>query len=817
MYLTVLSMNRSSLLLLLLSLGGLCLQGQTATSITISTNPQGPRFQVDGTTYTAAASFIWPTGSTHYVVFITDPPVNGSTGLVQTSLDGTTAWAFTGWEDNNGLVQPTAVPIQVITANPAVTSFTAQVTVAYRVVLSYNTLYNSSFVKPTCGAPGAIPVGQASPGVVYIGGQCYWTSVTNFLPAASTEPLNAYPYPGFAFTGWSLNGATPTSFLTNVTINGPTQIIPIFVPAERVSFMSSPPGLQVMVDHTPVPTRTLNDAPNCPGNETLPVIVQLGFPPLCFGDFDFVPGSTHFVSGVTPQRDNTGNWWVFSAWSNGLAQNGIYTVGNNPNAPASMTANFVQGAQVSFLTSPPGLKLNVDGDSNYLSYNFVWGMGTTHTVTAAANQMGANGRAYSFQNWSNQAAASQTVTITQSMAGGGYRATANYNELSRVVVQSVPAGLKLQVDGTDCVTPCNVDRPTGATFQVTAPTQIAMGKQARMDFGSWSDGGASNHAVTVNQDFATVTASYNTLYMLSAASTPGNGSAFKFSPSSSDMFYTQGTHVSVSAVPNPGFKFGHWTGDLTGSYPSGSVTMSAPTGVMANMITVPYISPAGIMNGVGQTPSTAVAPGSIIMIFGQSLASVVEVGPVNPLAQTIAGTTVTINNSILPLMFVSPQQINALLPSNLPDGNYTLEVQNTNQPEITGTLTIARNAPGLFYNTVGSTDYAMALHANGSLITTSSPAAAGETISFLGTGFGPYHTPVLDGFFPPNPLPTVVDAVVLSVGGRKVTSSSTAAPGFAGAVTTKFEVPAGLASGTSVPVMVSINGVDSNTVMLPIQ
>jgi uncharacterized protein (TIGR03437 family) len=59
--------------------------------------------------------------------------------------------------------------------------------------------------------------------------------------------------------------------------------------------------------------------------------------------------------------------------------------------------------------------------------------------------------------------------------------------------------------------------------------------------------------------------------------------------------------------------------------------------------------------------------------------------------------------------------------------------------------------------------------------------------------------------------------VVLSVGGVNPTSASTAAPGFIGVVTTQFEVPTGLPSGESVPVMVSINGVDSNTVMLPIQ
>lgn len=808
-------MNRFSLLLLL-SLGGLCLQGQTATSITISTNPSGPRFQVDGTTYTAPVTFLWPTGSTHYVVFVLDPSVNGSTATVQTSLDGTTQWAFGGWEDNNSLVQPTDVPVQVITASPTITTFTAKVTVAYRLNLVYNGPVPA--VVPACsGAPGAIPVGKNSPGVVYLNSQCFWTSETEYTAAGSTVVLNAYPYPGFAFAGWSINGAGPTPFLTSVQINTPTNITPLFVPAKRVSFMTSPPGLQVLVDHTPAPTRTVNDAPACPLNETLPVAVQLGFPALCYGDFDFVPGSTHFISGVSPQRDNTGNWWVFSDWSNGQAQNGLYQVDNNPNSPATLTADFVQGAQVSFLTSPTGLKLTVDGDPNYSSYNFIWGMGTTHQVSAATSQKGPNGRMYTFQNWSNQAAAAQTVTITESMAGGGYRQTANYNELSRVVVQSSPPGLKLQVDGQTCVTPCNVDRTSGATFQVTAPTQFPMGQFARLDFGSWSDGAPSNHTITVNQDYATVTANYTTMYMLNATSNPGNGSGFKFSPSSSDMYYKQGTQVSVTAMPNPGFKFGHWSGDLTGSYASGTVTLVAPNNIVANMISVPYIAPAGIMNGVGQTPSAAVAPGSIISIFGQSLASVVQVGPVNPLTQTIAGTTVTINNMFLPLMFVSPTQINAQLPSNLPDGTYTLEVQNTGQPEISGTLTVARDAPGLFSSLVGSTAFAVAFHASGSLITTSSPAAAGETISFLGTGFGPYAKPVLDGFFPTNPLPAVVDPVVLSVGGQKVSSTSTAAPGFAGAVTTQFQVPTGLASGTAVPLQVSINGVDSNTVMLPVQ
>jgi uncharacterized protein (TIGR03437 family) len=810
-------MNRLSILSLL-CLGASCLLGQTASEITISTSVSGARFEVDGVLYTQAVSFEWPTGSEHVVVFMTDPPLSGQTvNLVQT--DGSVQYIFSGWEDNKGLVQPSAAPIQYITADPSVTTFTANVSVAYQVTLNYYStgITNAPSVAPTCGAPGAIPPGVTRPGVVYIGLNCYWASVNLFVPANSLEVLNAYPYPGFAFLGWSINGAAPTSFLTTVTVTTPLSITPKFVPAKLVSFLTSPLGLNVLVDHTPVPTRDdISNFPLCPNNETIPLPAQLGFPATCFGDFYFAPGSTHFVSGVTPQRNSLG-WWVFNGWSNGLAQNGLYTVDNNVNTSAVLTANFISGAQVAFLTSPSGLQLTVDGDPNYTSYDFVWGVGTTHTVSAPTSQTAANGRVYAFQNWSNQTAAAQTVTVNPSMAGSGYRLTANFNELSRVVVQSSPSGLTVQVDGTNCVTPCNVDRPAGATFQVSAPAQIPLGTGARLNFSTWSDGGASNHVISMSQSYAVATASYRTFYQLSAGSNPGNGSAFKFSPASPDMFYSQNAQVTVTSTPNPGFKFGHWTGDLTGSYPSGVVTLSAPNSVMANMITVPYIAPTGIMNGAGPTPGSAVAPGSIISIFGQSLASEAQAGPVNPLSQTIGGTTVTINSSILPLLFVSPQQINALLPSNLADGNYTLEVQNAGQPEISGTLTVARDAPGLFSSTIGSTAYAVAFHADGSLVTTKSPAAGGETISLLGTGFGPYVTKILDGFFPPNPPPAVADSVVLSVGGIKPTATSTAASGYIGIVSTKFEVPSGLPGGTSVPVMISINGVDSNTVMLPIQ
>ena len=191
--------------------------------------------------------------------------------------------------------------------------------------------------------------------------------------------------------------------------------------------------------------------------------------------------------------------------------------------------------------------------------------------------------------------------------------------------------------------------------------------------------------------------------------------------------------------------------------------------------------------------------------------------PWNPLQQTLAGVTVTVNDRILPLLFVSPQQINAEVLSDLPDSD-TSSVHVTGQPDVSATFSITRNAPGLFFQTVNSQPYVVALHPDGSAVTQDSPASAGETISILGTGFGPYNGQVIDGFFPPAPPPSLMDSVAISTADQSLVPTWTgAAPGYTGVASTMFQVPNGLPSGAAVPLTVTINGAASNTVMLPVQ
>ncbi len=301
---------------------------------------------------------------------------------------------------------------------------------------------------------------------------------------------------------------------------------------------------------------------------------------------------------------------------------------------------------------------------------------------------------------------------------------------------------------------------------------------------------------------------------------PVGSANFTFSPPSPDGFFTEGTQVTVTVVPNTGFKFLKWAGDFSGNFTTGYLTMSGPHAITAYTVAVPAIAPAGIMSAAGATPDGTMAPGSIISIYGQNLAPGLQIGSTNPLPQSLGEITVTIGNFILPLLFVSPTQINAQLPSELADGDYTLTVHQTGQPDVPGKLTVSRDAPGMFTQTNAQNQpLVLAVHQDGTLVTFDSPAIHGETISIYGTGFGPYATTIVDGYFVPATPPTnVYDPVVLNVGAiTKTPDFAGAAPGTVGLTLVQLKITDDLPTGTSVNLSVMVNAKQSTTLVLPLQ
>jgi uncharacterized protein (TIGR03437 family) len=348
-----------------------------------------------------------------------------------------------------------------------------------------------------------------------------------------------------------------------------------------------------------------------------------------------------------------------------------------------------------------------------------------------------------------------------------------------------------------------------------------MGDGTRADFTGWPGGTGVDWNVKLTGDPMTVTAPYRTMNRLAAISDPPDGAAFSTQPASADGFYDAQSVVTVTAAPRPGFKFRIWGGDLAqaGATPTAPLDMSRPRNVVAVLDRIPYIGPAGVQNAAGVTPLAAVAPGSIVSIFGVNLAAGTAVGPDSPLVQTLGGVTVRLGDQLLPLYFASPSQINLELPPDLAEGKQTLAVSSTGQPDIKGDFVVARNAPGLFQQIVDDKPLAVGVHEDGSAITADSPVRKGELVTIYGTGFGPADHPRPEGLaVPASPVYNLVDRVTVLLGDATPNAESAiAVPGRVGLDAVRFRVDNSTPGGVAAPLRVRINGQESNTVGLPVQ
>ncbi len=805
-------MNRL-ILLILISCGAV--MAQSGSSVQVGTVPVGAAFSVDGVSYLSTQVFTWPTGSKHIVQFPLTTAANGVALPYQLSSDGLTQFVFNGWTYAGTTQNFQSV---TVTADSSLTTVIATLTENFQTTV----LFPNSTPGTTCaGAPNSPAAPGFVDGVVYFNGGCVAATSTSYAPAGPIS-LVEFPFPGWVFYGWAINNTFVAGPVGTYNLTGPSTFTPMFSIAKRVHFMTNPPGLQVLVDRSPSQTPLIpsaNAAVCNPVYNLLPPAPPPGFPALCFGDFDFLPGSSHTIGANTPQTDQTGNYWIFEGFTNGIGQNGTYIPDNATNVATTVTASFVPGVKVTLATNQPGLQLTVDGRTNWQGYNFVWGQGETHTISAPATQVDAQGRTWTFVKWSNGGAATQTLSIPATTTNLALMAT--FTQQPQLTVNSVPQGLQFTVDGSPCATPCVVNRPTGTSIQIIAPASIPSSAVSRINFTSWSDGStAGTRTVTFNQNTQNLSASYQSQWALISTVSPAGSASFTYSPASPDGFFADGTQVTITVVPANGYKFVKWSGDLSGTFTTGFLTMSSPHAITAFMQAVPFIAPAGIMSAAGATPDGTMAPGSVISIYGNSLAPALLAATTNPVPQSLGNVTVTIGSYILPLLFVSPGQINAQLPSELVDGNYTLLVRQTGQADVSGQLMVSRDAPGVFTQAnAQQVPLALALHQDGTLVTFDSPAIHGETISLYGTGFGPYATTVVDGFFvPATPTNSVADSVMLNIGSIvKAPDFAGAAPGMVGMTLVQVKITDDIPSGTTVNLSVMVNAKQSTMVVLPLQ
>jgi uncharacterized protein (TIGR03437 family) len=226
----------------------------------------------------------------------------------------------------------------------------------------------------------------------------------------------------------------------------------------------------------------------------------------------------------------------------------------------------------------------------------------------------------------------------------------------------------------------------------------------------------------------------------------------------------------------------------------------------------PFIDPVDVWNAASFAPiSNSVAPGEYLSIFGTGLSTTTLAASSLPLSTNLGGVQVMVNGVAAPLGYVSPTQINLLIPfETSPDSFATFQVFTNNTPSNQVTVYTNASAPGVFSLTSNGGSFAPGIgpaaitHADGSLVTQSSPAVAGETLVLYVTGLGAVSPAISDGAAgPSNPLSYATDqAIGIDIqdqDGNIYSSMSVPfaglAPGFAGLYQINFVVPSGVPSG----------------------
>jgi uncharacterized protein (TIGR03437 family) len=154
----------------------------------------------------------------------------------------------------------------------------------------------------------------------------------------------------------------------------------------------------------------------------------------------------------------------------------------------------------------------------------------------------------------------------------------------------------------------------------------------------------------------------------------------------------------------------------------------------------PYYTAESIANSAAGVAGLY-APNTFLTIYGQNLAyntvSLTASDVAGGMLPTVLGTTgvhVLINNIPANIYYVSPTQVNLLVPTSLVAGPATLQlvVDALAGPAIPITLQTA--APS-FFQTDATT--VLGVHLNGSTITAASPAQPGEIVVLFASGLGP--------------------------------------------------------------------------------
>jgi uncharacterized protein (TIGR03437 family) len=225
------------------------------------------------------------------------------------------------------------------------------------------------------------------------------------------------------------------------------------------------------------------------------------------------------------------------------------------------------------------------------------------------------------------------------------------------------------------------------------------------------------------------------------------------------------------------------------------------------------LGPAAVANAASYQ-TVAVAPGEIVAIFGAGIGPASQItaqlNAQGKLSSNLGGTQVLFDNIPAPLVYVTANQVGAIVPYEVAGQQTTQMVVVRNQqatPPLT--LNVTPLAPALFTSNATGTGQAAAVNQDTSLNGTGSGAPAGSIISLYGTGEGQTAPGGINGRVANSVYPAPLAAVTVKIGNvdAAVMYAGAAPQATAGLLQVNVKVPV-LAPGTY-PVVLTIGGQSS--------
>ena len=426
---------------------------------------------------------------------------------------------------------------------------------------------------------------------------------------------------------------------------------------------------------------------------------------------------------------------------------------------------------------------------------------------------------FAFTNWSGSGFFSthgSANPVRFSLTSPTIAYTASFSRSPVTTITTSPPGLRLQVDGTAYTSPRQFTWIAGTRHDISIEltSQTTLGGGATHNWRAWSDAGGQRHAVTAAASGGTITAEFDTQYMVLSASSPNAGGRVVIEPPPVDGYLPAGAPVTVTAAPSNGFAFAGWNGTLPGGAAQKSFTVDGVQDLQAQFVQPGILTAAAVVNGASYFGGP-IAPGEIVTLFGLDLGPA-ELAGLTLTAQrrvaTVAGgVRVLFDGTQAPVLYASSRQVGVVAPFDLA-GKTAVRVQLDNGGRLTNLLTInvAAAAPALFTADASGRGGGAFLNANASVNTEANPAERGSIVVLYATGMGAMRPAMNDGELAGPPYSQPAGRFTVRIADRECeVLYGGAAPGLvAGLVQLNVRVPADIAPGV-VPVSLEVAGITS--------